>query len=723
LSATCAWSAAGCAAKPRPQPPPTESAEAAAARDRAQVAGWNRDARAGAVVERVADLEVSDPYRALEQDSALTRAWIAAQTERTRRALRADKDPTAERRLTELMSIGSLEGVAIAGARTLLLRREGGREQPALYALDGDKLPDTPQIDPAQFGAHAALDWFFLSPGGRYVAFGVSDNGDERSTLRVYDLARGALLPDAIGHTKWCNLAWLNDESGFYYTRYPRAGEPRFDAAQPDSYFPRLFFHRLGADPHDDALVFQSELPSDMPNPVIGDDDRYLIIANYRSFTASDVYIVDRDEDPRARVVAPDARHPLHGVVVGLDKQTSGAVHQDELYLLTNEGAPRRRIVMVAPDLADGPSSWHQLIPEGKGTIETFCLLHDAIVVHAIEDVRSRLLLYGLDGTPAGEVALPEAGSVADIACDPRGNTLAFTFSSFVYPPALFRYDAPRRALTRVHQVAHDLDASAFVVDRQQVASADGTPVNVYYVHGKALRRDGEAKVLLTGYGGFDVSLLPQFTRSALYFIERGGVYAVANLRGGGEGGEAWHRAGMREQKPRVFEDFEAVVRWFAQSGISRPQRIAITGGSNGGLLMGALLTRAPDAFGAAVAYVGLYDMLRYPLFPPAQLWTGEYGDPREPEAARYLYAYSPYHRVVDGTHYPAALIETADHDTRVHFGHSAKFAARLQDAQAGPQPIYFYQERDLGHGRGTPLRALVQRYSRMYAFLDAVLK
>jgi prolyl oligopeptidase len=358
-------------------------------------------------------------------------------------------------------------------------------------------------------------------------------------------------------------------------------------------------------------------------------------------------------------------------------------------------------------------------VPEAAGTIAGWTLLRNAIAVHYVEDVHSSVRVFDLDGRAQGEIALPTRGSVDSISGDRHGDRLALTFSSYFYPPALFDYDTRTRTLVRTYQVASDLDTSAYTLDQTRVPSGDGTPINVYYVHKTALAHDGNNPVLLYGYGGFDVSLLPQFTRSALYFIERGGIYAVANLRGGGEFGEAWHRAGMFEHKPQVFDDFEAAIRWFGSSGLSRPERIAITGGSNGGLLVGALVTRAPATFRAAAAYVGLYDMLRYTLFPPAELWTSEYGDPHEPDAARYLHAYSPYHQVQDGAHYPAVLVETADHDTRVHYAHSTKFAARLQDAQAAAQPIYFYMERAQGHGHGTPLHELVRRYARMYGFLE----
>jgi prolyl oligopeptidase len=671
------------------------------------------------VTDTIAGMRVDDPYRALEQDSELTRAWIDKQTARTEQALARLRDPAAEKRLHDLLAIGVLDDAFVAGPRTLVLRREGEREQPALYAVEGDKMPAEPAIDPLRFGEHAALDWYYPSPDGRYVAFGISENGDERSTLRVLDLTRGTQLPDTIEHTKWCGLTWLSDGSGFYYTRYPARGEPNFDEAQPDTYYPRIFFHRLGDAPLHDVRVWQSERGADVPNAYLSDDDRYLTVVNYRGFTASDVRIFDRGKNPRVRLAAPDAKHAFSDVIVGHDKLTSGSVHRGRLYLLTNEGAERSRIVSVAPEHAADLSAWHDVVPEAAGTIEGWTVTRDAIAVHYVEDVHSSVRLFDLDGHAQGEIALPTRGSVDSLSGDRFGDRIAITFSSYFYAPALFQYDARTHALSRTYQVSSDLDPSAYTLDQASVPSTDGTPINVYYVHKTALPHDGNNPVLLYGYGGFDVSLLPQFTRSALYFIERGGIYAVANLRGGGEFGEAWHRAGMFDHKPQVFDDFASVIHWFGSNGLSKPERIAITGGSNGGLLMGALVTRAPSTFRAAAAYVGLYDMLRYTLFPPAELWTSEYGDPREPDAARYLYDYSPYHHVQDGTRYPAVLVETADHDTRVHYAHSTKFAARLQEAQAAPYPIYFYMEHAQGHGHGTPLRELVRRYARMYAFLE----
>jgi prolyl oligopeptidase len=304
------------------------------------------------------------------------------------------------------------------------------------------------------------------------------------------------------------------------------------------------------------------------------------------------------------------------------------------------------------------------------------------------------------------------------LGIDEGSNRVAFVFSSFFYPPTLFVADAASLGVEQVEQVRTDLDASAYVVTQATVNSADGTPVNVFLVHRRGAPLDGTNRVLLYGYGGFNISILPSFTRRPLYWLEQGGVYAVANLRGGGELGEAWHRAGQLENKHHVFEDFEAAIRWLSESGWSSPERIAILGGSNGGLLVGAMLTRCPDAFGAAVGYVGLYDMLRYHRFPPAELWVSEYGSAEDPEQFEFLRDYSPYHAIRSGMRYPAALIETADHDSRVFWGHSTKFAARLQEASTSPASVLFFMDRSVGHGAGTGLSDTVDQMVRMYAFL-----
>ncbi len=684
----------------------------------------NALARAGAVTETLHGVEVADPFRSLEEDSEGTRAWIDAQTARSQALLDAHTDPEAAARLDALLSIGVIGSPVVAGARIFYTKREGDHEQPALFVREGDTLREEPIVDPATYGERAALDGFSPSPSGRYVAFRISSSGDERSTLRVLDVDEGRVLDEAIEHTKWSSVTWLHSEDGFYYRRYPREGEPDYDAEHEDVYHMRLFFHPLGADADDDPLVFSPERNTDFPGASISDDDRWLVINNFRGWSASDVYLFDRGRSRRRRRIAPDEAHPLTDVVVGRDHLYSASMHRGRLYVSHNDGAPRYRIEAVAPEHAADRTAWTVVIPEGEGAIEGFAFAADRIIVHTIEGVggvASRVRVYHLDGRADAEIELPGRGALFGLDADPQTGRAALGFSSFVHPPSLLTWSPSEPELVEVDRVEADFDFDSVRLSRASVRSADGTEINVYYVHAADMEPDGEQRVLLYGYGGFNVSLLPGFQRNALYWVERGGVYAVANIRGGGEFGEDWHRAGNLGNKQRVFEDFEAVIAWLGgESGISRPDRIGIMGGSNGGLLMGAMVTRVPDTFRVALAGVGLYDMVRYHRFPPAELWISEYGSADDPEQFAWLYAYSPYHRVRDGVAYPAVFVTTADHDTRVHWAHSTKFTARLQEATGEPDPsIYFYMVSEVGHGAGTRRSDTVDRYVRTYTFLE----
>lgn len=664
---------------------------------------------------------IDDPYRSLETDSDGTRAWIDAQSARTSRALARHETRALRERIAALLGIGTLGEPTLAGERLFFTRREAEQEQPVLYVQDPGGEPRL-LVDPTTYGERAALDYFVPAESGRLLAFGVSQDGDERSRMRVMDVATRELRPDVIDHAKWSSVAWLNDESGFYYTRYPRPGERGYDASSPDTYFPRVFFHTLGSDPSADPKIFEREDGSDVFSVSVSEDDRYLVIDVFRSWSASDVYVFDRGPAPRRRI-APARPSDLWAVREGRDSISVGVVHRNTLYMLTNEGAPRSKILATSPRPPRGgrAARLSVVVPEGPGTIEGWALSGGSLCVHTIEDVRSKLRLVDLGTRASREVPLPAEGEVASLTGNEAGGAFAFTFSGYVYPPALFRLDRGDPVPREVARVRTDLDFSSFQTERASVPSADGTSIPVTLISKGPIERDSARRVILYGYGGFNVSLLPGFERNVFYWLERGGVYAVANLRGGGEFGEEWHRAGMLENKERVFEDFEAVIRWLSSSRVSRPSRIGIMGGSNGGLLVGALLARAPETFGAAAGYVGLYDMIRYHRFPPAELWVPEYGSAENAGQLETLLRYSPYHRLTPRA-YPPTLIETADHDTRVHFGHSAKFAARLSELQRGEAPIYFFMERRVGHGAGTRRSDLVERYIRMYTFFEAAL-
>jgi prolyl oligopeptidase len=695
----------------------------------------NAPARAGAVIETLHGVEVADPYRALETESAVTAAWVQAQNARSESYLAAHPRPDITRRLGELLAIGNLRGASVGGSRLFYTKRDGDREQAVVMTSErsaaGAWSEPRQLFDPRTLGERSAVDWMAPSPRGRYLALGVSQNGDERSTLRVMEVATGRMLPEAIAHTKWCRLSWLPDESGFYFTRYPRAGEAHHDPAAEDTYWRAMFFHRLGAAPDGaaDARVFDVTERTHAPSPDVSDDGRWLVVNLFRGWSRSDVLLVDR-RAPVARGALPRAA----AVVTGAPSISHATVHRGTIFVRTNDHAPRFKLVSAPvasarlPDTFDdlptpfgSAPTWRPVVAEGAHPIEDFTLAGDRLVVGTLENIASRVRSYALDGTDAREIPLPAEGSAPSLVSGSGSPVVVFGFQSFFEPSAVLAVDA-RAPTPRPQVVDHataDVDFSRFVVERAAVPSRDGTPINAFILRPRAATADGTNPVLLYGYGGFNVSLLPTFRRDPIYWLERGGIYVVANLRGGGEFGEDWHQAGAMGNKQHVYEDFEAVLGWLSTSRWSSPSRIAINGGSNGGLLMGAMLTRAPERFAATFASVGLYDMVRFARFPPAEIWTSEYGDPARPDAFAWLHAYSPYHRVRDGERYPAAWIETADHDTRVHWGHSTKFAARLQDAQAGSAPLHFHMQRDVGHGAGTQRSDELRRLTRMFTFLE----
>ena len=677
--------------------------------DEELVSRLNARARRGATSETVHGTVIEDPYRGLEEESADTRAWIDVQTARTERRLSPHVTDRLRSRITSLMSIGVLMDPELGEDRAFFMSRGEDQEQPLLMVRRfSNSEPARVLLDPNDLGERVAIDWYFPSPSGALVAVGLSRNGDERSVLHLFDVETGVERPESIPNCKWSTLSWLADETGFYYTRYPHPGEPDFNAEEPDTYFPRIFFHRVGDDPTEDSLVWGSEQPQDFPTPSVSDDDGHLVINVMRGWSVSDVYLLD---------LTSEGAEP-QPVAVGCDCLTSGAVRRGRLWLISNEDHPRYRVLAVAPEDAGDREQWREVIPESEAPIEQFGVAEDRLVIHEINGFASRIRFTTLEGDPTGELELPALGSVGGLALQSRSSRALVLFSSFFYPPTLLAVDTRTGRSEPLEQVEADIDTSRYEVTQETVTSADGTAINVFLVHRSDAPPDGSHPTLLYGYGGFNISLMPYFSRRPLYWLERGGIYAVANLRGGGELGEEWHRAGQFENKERVFEDFEAVVRWLGRTW-SSPERIAIMGGSNGGLLVGATLVRCPDAFAAAVGYVGLYDMVRYHRFPPAGLWASEYGSAEDEAQFRYLHAYSPYHNLRPGERYPATLIETADHDTRVHWGHSTKFAARLQESAEDAGSILFFMDHAVGHGAGTGRSDLVDQTVRLYAFLD----
>jgi len=668
-------------------------------------------------VEGVVDVlhgeRVADPYRWLEDGDAPDVAeWTAAQNALTERWLAASPARAAIRaRLETLLQIGTLGCPQPARGRYLYQRREGRQNQPVLYVREGVRGPERVALDPNALDAAGttALDWYYPSDDGRRLAYGVSEHGSEESVLRVLDLDTLAPLADVVPRTRACSLAWLPDASGFYYTRYPGPGTVPADETQ---YHRAVFFHALGTDPDADPLVFRPAEKEHWPGVSLSPDGRWLVVVVARTFDQTDLWLVDRE--------APDAA-PV-AVARDLPASFDGQVAHGRLFVRTNLEAPTFGLYAVDPERPER-ERWTTLVAPRPGMVlEGATVTGRGLALNWLEGAVSRLELATHDGGPLGEVALPGVGSVYGLGAEWDGDELFYGFSSYAEPPGVHRVAlaggeaAPRQELWE--RVEADVDPSRYEVRRVRYASKDGTPVSMFLVHRRGLVRDGANPAYLTGYGGFNVSMTPGFSRSLLLWLELGGVVAVPNLRGGGEYGEEWHQQGMLARKQNTFDDFVAAAEWLVAEGYTRPARLAAAGGSNGGLLMGAVLTQRPDLFRAVVVQVPLLDMLRYHRFLIARLWIPEYGDPGQAEHFRWLRAYSPYHAVKDGTPYPAVLLATAASDTRVDPMHARKMAARLQAATGSDRPVLLRLEERAGHGAGKPLAKVLDELTDTWTFV-----
>ena len=655
---------------------------------------------------------IPDPYRWLEQgDDPDTREWTERQNALTERYLAAvpAREPI-RRRLDELLAIGALTVPAPAHGRYFYQRRDGRQNQPVLYARDGVAGEDRAVIDPNALdpAGTTALDWYYPSDDGRLLAYGLSQNGSEQSVLLVLDVDAGTNLPDCIPRTRAADLAWLPDASGFYYTRYPAPGEV---PDGEDHYHRAVYFHVLGADPAEDELVFRPVHKEYWPGVSLSPDGRWLLVSVARTFDQIDLYLGDRNA---GEPMSP----PLVAVAENLSASFDGEVAHGRLFLRTNLDAPTYRLYEVDP-AHPARGRWREIVPpRADAVLEGVRVLGDRLALSYLERACSRLRLADLDGGLRHEVELPTLGSLFGLGGEWDGEELFFGFSSYTVPPSVYRIDLATGKQTLWRRVEADVDPERFEVRQVSVASRDGTPVTMFLVHRRGLARSGDTPTYLTGYGGFNISMTPAFSRSLLLWLEHGGLVAVPNIRGGGEYGEGWHQAGMLAQKQNSFDDFVAAAEWLVREGYTRPERLAAAGGSNGGLLMGAVLTQRPDLFGTVVVQVPLLDMLRYHRFLIARLWIPEYGSPDDPKEFAWLRAYSPYHHVHQGTAYPAVLLATAESDTRVDPMHARKMAARLQAATSSGKPVLLRLESRAGHGAGTPLAKVLDELTDTWTFV-----
>jgi len=666
------------------------------------------------IVDMFHGTKVLDNYRWLEDGkSPETQKWVEREMAYTRGIL----DPLPGRaainqRLTDLLSIGSVTAPIIAGRHYFYTKREGMQNQPVLYVRDGVNGPDRVLVDANKLAADGtiALDWYYPSDNGKYVAYGTSPSGSEVSTLHVIETKTGTLLPDTIERTRAASVAWKLDNSGFYYTRYPKKGDV---PAGQEMYNRHVFYHELSNDPeNDDQPVFgQGRDAEDWPSVSLSNDGHWLLITVQQGWTKTELFLMN-----------VKAGKPPTRITTGKDFLYNGEVYNDKLFITTNEDAPRYRVFVADVGNYDR-ESWKELIPQTDAVLQGTGVFGGKLFAQYEQNASSRLKLFDLDGKKLNDLPLPAIGTVYGSGGRWDRDEIFYGFQSFTFAPSIFRYDLKDGSSSLwTHVDAPSIDPSAYEVKQEWFNSKDGTRVPMFVVHKKGIAKNGHTPTLLTAYGGFNLSLSPSFNRPAYLWMEHGGIYAVANLRGGAEFGEDWHRAGMLEKKQNVFDDMIAAAEHLIAEKYSDKNHLAIQGGSNGGLLMGAMITQRPDLFHAVVCQVPLLDMLHYQDFQIAKLWIPEYGTSEKADDFKWLYAYSPYHHVKSGTQYPAILFMTADTDTRVDPMHAKKMTALMQsEAKNGAshtRPILLRIETKAGHGAGKPVAKQIEEFTDVYSFL-----
>ncbi len=670
-------------------------------------------AKVAPVEDTVQGHKIVDRYRYLENgDDPDTKQYVEQELAYTRSLL--DPLPGRDRinaRLSQLLTIGTVGAPQIGGKYYFYTRREGNQNQPVLYVREGLNGTDRVLVDVNKMSTDGtvALDWWFPTDDGKYVAYGTSPNGSEESTLRLVESATGKLLPDTIERTRFASVAWKKDNSGFYYTRHPKKGDV---PAGEEVYHVKVFYHDLGSDPAKDPLLFgEGRNAQDIPGVSLSEDGRWLLITVFQGWTKSELYLQDLS-----------SKNPPVEITTGKEFLYSADFLKGKLYITTNEDAPRYRVFMA--DAANPKrENWKELIPQTDAVLQSASVTGGKLFAQYEHNASSELKIFDIDGKKLADIPLPTIGTVFATGGKWDSNELFFGFQSYTVPPSIYRYGLNDGKTSQWAKVdAPSIDPSAFEVQQVWYNSKDGTRVPMFIVNKKGIEKNGKNPVLLTGYGGFNVSETPTFSRSMYLWMEHGGIYAVANLRGGAEFGEDWHRAGMLEKKQNVFDDFISAAEYLIAQKYTDKDHLSILGGSNGGLLMGAMITQRPDLFRAVVCAVPLLDMLRYQNFQIAKLWIPEYGSAEDPKQFDWLYAYSPYHHVKAGQEYPAILFMTADTDTRVDPMHAKKMAALMQaEAKNGAskeKPILLRIETKAGHGQGKPVTKQIEENTDMYSFL-----
>jgi prolyl oligopeptidase len=669
--------------------------------------------RAESVVDTLHGVEVADPFRWLEDErSPEVQAWMKAQDTFTREWLGALPGRDAlRRRFTELFYVESQSAPAVRGQRYFYVRTHQDREKAVLYWREGEAGEERVLLDPNTWSAEGTVSLGLWSPSwdGRKLAFTQKPNAADEAILHVLDVDSGVWSEvDVIEGAKYASPSWTPDNQSFYYAWLPT--DPSIPVAERPGYT-ELRLHRLGTPPAEDAVVHgRTGDPSTFLGGGVSRDGTYLFVYITRGWSENDIWWKRvGEQDFRLLVRGEGAKYSLD-------------VWRDTFYVLTDEGAPRQRVFRVEPSRPER-SAWTELVPEDPvASLQGVNIVGGHLALEYLQDATTRVRLVTLEGRAVRDVALPGVGAASNLYGLEDRDEAWFVFSSFTTPPQVYKTSVASGRVEVWARVQLPLDTERYTVEQVFCRSRDGTRVPLFLVHRRGLERDGNRPVLLYGYGGFNVSLLPSFRSSIYPWLDAGGVYVVANLRGGGEYGKDWHEAGRLHRKQNVFDDLHAAAEYLVRERYTQPSRLAIAGGSNGGLLVGAAMTQRPELYGAVVCQVPLLDMVRYHRFGSGKTWIPEYGSAEDPADFAVLHAYSPYHRVKPGTAYPALLMMAADHDDRVDPLHARKFVAAVR--HAGPEaPVLLRIEAHAGHGGADQVAKTLESNVDLYSFLASVLK
>jgi len=659
-------------------------------------------------------VKVPDPYRWLEDDvreSKDVAKWVEDQNKVTFAYLKQIPERDyIRKRMTELWNFEKFNAPFKAGGRYYYYHNSGLQNQYVLFTQDSLDGEARVLMDPNSWSKDGtvAVSGTAFSDDGQYVTYGVQNAGSDWRIWKIMDVASGKVLDEELSWIKFNSPVWTKDGKGFFYARYP---EPDADAEfQALNLNMKVYYHRVGTTQDRDVLVYERpDEPSWGYGCDVSEDGRYLVITVWKG------------TDDRYRVVYKDLKEPYGlptELITSFENEYSFIGNSgSQFFFKTDLAAPNRRVIAID---VDNPAreNWDEIIPQQDETLNGVSLVGGNFVASYLKDAKTQVNIHTLNGKFVREVEFPGIGTASGFGGKQDDTETFYSFASFATPPTIYRYDVKTGKSTKFRQAEVKFNPDNYETKQVFYKSKDGTSVPMFIVHRKGIKLDGSNPTLLYGYGGFNIPLTPRFSITRLTWMDIGGVFAMANLRGGGEYGQKWHKAGTKLQKQNVFDDFIGAAEWLIESGYTSKQKLGIQGGSNGGLLVGACLTQRPDLFGACLPAVGVMDMLRFHKFTAGRFWVDDYGSADDPEEFKALHAYSPYHNLKEGVKYPPTLVTTADTDDRVVPGHSFKFAARLQEAHAGDAPVMIRIETKAGHGAGKPTAKIIEEYTDVWSFL-----